>query len=71
MRTISLLLSLIILQLLTVGIVRAQDDLLNKSQSLFKPIPETPPELENNQITSEKVELGKMLYLTCPPIISP
>ncbi len=62
MRTISLLLSLIILQLLTVGIVRAQDDLLNKSQSLFKPIPETPPELENNQITSEKVELGKMLY---------
>lgn len=62
MRTLSLL-SLLILQLfILVGIVSAQDDLLNKSQSLFKPIPNSPPELENNPMTPEKVELGKMLY---------
>lgn len=61
MRTISLL-SLIILQLLMMNLAWSQDDLLNKSQSLFKPIPKTPPGLDNNPITQEKVELGKMLY---------
>jgi cytochrome c peroxidase len=40
----------------------SQDDLLNKSQTLFKTIPDSPPELENNPITQEKLELGKMLY---------
>jgi cytochrome c peroxidase len=30
--------------------------------SLFEPIPETPPELEDNPASPEKVELGKMLY---------
>jgi len=62
MRTITLIFSILILDLLIFGVVWAEDDLLNKSQNLFTPIPETPPELENNQITPEKVELGKMLY---------
>jgi cytochrome c peroxidase len=30
---------------------------------VFEPIPEDPPALEDNPITAEKVELGKMLYL--------
>ncbi len=62
MRTITLIFSILILDLLVMGVVWAENDLLNKSQSLFKSIPETPPELENNQLTQEKVELGKMLY---------
>lgn len=40
----------------------AQDGLLKKAQSLFKPIPATPPALKNNPLTPEKIELGKMLY---------
>lgn len=46
----------------SVTYAQSQDDLLNKSKSMFKPIPESPPELENNTITPEKVELGKMLF---------
>ncbi len=30
--------------------------------SLFEPIPEEPPEMEDNPATPEKVELGKLLY---------
>ena len=30
---------------------------------MFEPIPDDPPELADNPITAEKVELGKMLYL--------
>ena len=37
-------------------------DLLTKAKEKFKPIPTNPPVLENNPITPEKVELGKMLY---------
>ncbi|MBI2486753.1 MAG: cytochrome-c peroxidase [Deltaproteobacteria bacterium] len=40
----------------------AQDDLLKKAQTLFKPILEPPPVLKDNPITTEKIELGKMLY---------
>ncbi len=39
-----------------------QDDVLKKAQSLFKPIPDASPELKDNPMTTEKVELGKMLY---------
>ena len=42
----------------------AADDpaLLKRAQTTFKPIPATPPRLEGNPGTPEKVELGKMLY---------
>lgn len=44
------------------GSAWAQDDLLKKAQTLFKPIPATPPTLKDNTLTSEKIELGRMLY---------
>lgn len=37
-------------------------DLMQQAQTLFKPIPDTPPALEGNPATPEKVALGKMLY---------
>ncbi len=40
----------------------AQDALLQKAQSKFEPIPETPPALKNNPLNREKIELGKMLF---------
>jgi cytochrome c peroxidase len=42
----------------------AADDaaLLKRAQTTFKPVPATPPPLERNPITPEKIELGKMLY---------
>ena len=40
----------------------AQDDLSNRAQQLFQPIPTAPPELAANLSTPAKVELGKMLY---------
>ncbi len=53
---------LVLFLVLVVDNAWCQDDLKNKSQSLFKPIPDSPPQLENNPITLEKIELGKMLY---------
>ena len=53
---------MILLQTLIFTVARAQDDLLTKSNSLFKTIPNSLPEFENNKITPEKIELGKMLY---------
>lgn len=38
------------------------DELMNRSQALFKPIPDNPPGLEGNPSTPAKVALGKMLY---------
>lgn len=38
------------------------DPLLDKSRHWFKPIPENPPELIDNPLTPEKIELGKMLF---------
>jgi cytochrome c peroxidase len=40
----------------------ADDAVMEKAQKMFKPIPETPPELKNNPLTPTKLELGKMLY---------
>ena len=37
-------------------------ELMTKAKEKFKPIPANPPTLENNPITKEKIELGKMLY---------
>ncbi len=52
----------VIILVIVMGNARAQDDLLKKTQTLFKPIPSTPPALKNNPLTSEKIELGRMLY---------
>jgi cytochrome c peroxidase len=35
---------------------------MKRSQTVFKPIPRTPPTLEGNPLSPEKIELGKMLY---------
>lgn len=40
------------------------DDLLQRAQKRFKPIPNAPPVLKANPITPEKVELGRLLFLT-------
>ena len=40
----------------------AAQDLMKRSQTVFKPIPTAPPELEGNPLSPEKIELGKMLY---------
>ncbi len=53
---------LLILLVIVIGGAWAQDDLQKKAQNLFKPIPKTPPELKDNPLTPEKIELGKMLY---------
>jgi cytochrome c peroxidase len=45
-----------------VGAASAGDDLMQKAQSLFKPIPTEPPALQGNPATPEKVDLGKMLF---------
>lgn len=36
--------------------------LMKQANSLFAPIPEQPPELKNNPLTSEKIDLGHMLW---------
>lgn len=40
----------------------ASEGLLKLSQTMFEPIPHHPVALENNPLTAEKIELGKMLY---------
>jgi cytochrome c peroxidase len=54
--------ALLTLFLLIIPEVFAQDDLQNKAKSLLMPIPDNPPEFEDNPATIEKIELGKMLY---------
>lgn len=44
------------------GTAAAQRSLQEQAASLFKPIPEEPPQMESNPLTPEKVELGRMLY---------
>lgn len=48
--------------LLFIGSCVNASELLDRAKALFKPIPETPPELKDNAISAEKIELGKMLY---------
>ena len=38
------------------------DELLDQAVKMFKPIPPTPPVLERNPVTPEKIELGKLLF---------
>lgn len=40
----------------------AAEDLMEKAQKMFKPIPEEPPALIENSLTPSKLELGTMLY---------
>jgi cytochrome c peroxidase len=56
------LLFFVILCFLCTALVNAQD-LLTKAKASFKPIPTNPPVLKGNPLSSEKIELGKMLYL--------
>ncbi len=48
--------------LLLAGTAWSTDDLQKKAAALFKPLPSQAPALSGNPATSEKVELGKMLY---------
>lgn len=41
----------------------AADDLLARAKDHFEPIPTAVPEIADNKVTSEKVELGKMLFM--------
>ncbi len=42
--------------------IEAASPLMQRAQTLFEVVPDTPPDLEANPITPVKVELGKMLY---------
>ncbi|KIH77635.1 cytochrome c peroxidase [Geoalkalibacter ferrihydriticus] len=59
---IRLLLSAMMLVLLSLGFAWADDDLMRRAKAQFQPIPDTPPVLEGNPATPERVELGRMLY---------
>ena len=48
--------------LLPLTLVRGEDFLLKEARKHFKPIPFGPPELKDNPLTLEKIELGKMLF---------
>ncbi len=41
---------------------QAADGLMERARELFKPIPTKAPDIADNPVTKEKVELGKMLY---------
>ena len=45
-----------------VGVANAETDLMKKAQGMFQPIPDTPPVIENNLSTTEKIALGRMIY---------
>lgn len=38
------------------------DELIEQAAKVFKPIPATPPVLDRNPVTPEKIELGKLLF---------
>ncbi|GGC69050.1 cytochrome-c peroxidase [Marinobacter halophilus] len=40
----------------------AADDLMDRAQGTFEPIPKYPPVIDGNELTQAKVELGKMLF---------
>jgi cytochrome c peroxidase len=52
----------LLLVLVGAGFVLADDDLLRRAKAQFQPIPVSPPVLEGNPATPEKVDLGRMLY---------
>jgi cytochrome c peroxidase len=52
---------LIVIMVLMTDKAIATDELMKRAQTVFKPIPATPPLLEGKPITPAKIELGKML----------
>ncbi|WP_166642459.1 cytochrome-c peroxidase [Methylocaldum gracile] len=50
------------LPLMVVGNAWAAEELMQRAQALFKPIPTEPPPIRNTVVTPERIELGKMLY---------
>ena len=48
--------------LLAASTASADDDLMKRAQTRFKPIPKTVSEMKGKSFTPQKVELGKMLY---------
>jgi cytochrome c peroxidase len=48
--------------LMLMGTALAADEVMQRAQSMFKPIPQAPTALEGIPITREKVALGTMLY---------
>jgi len=44
------------------GPVLAAGELVNRARSLFEPVPREAPVIEGNTLTSDKIELGKMLF---------
>lgn len=47
---------------MVVGNAWAAEELMQRAQALFKPIPTEPPPIRNTVVTPERIELGKMLY---------
>ena len=62
MKTINFLFIICAVCLLSLSTAWASDNLMVRAKSIFKPIPESPPDLANNPATPEKIQLGKMLY---------
>lgn len=58
LRSVMFLLIVILIPSLTV----AADELMEKAQKRFKPIPKTTPEMQGKSFTNEKINLGKMLF---------
>ncbi|MBN2108490.1 MAG: cytochrome-c peroxidase [Deltaproteobacteria bacterium] len=46
----------------TASFAAVPDPVMQQAQALFKPIPKTPPALDHNPVTPEKIALGAMLY---------
>jgi len=40
----------------------AADELGDRARGMFKPIPQQPPTIDGNELTEDKIELGKMLF---------
>ncbi len=61
-RTLAFGLALVVGLVMLTAAAPAGDDLMQQARQAVKPIPSSPPALEGNLATPEKVELGKMLY---------
>src|SRR5512143_3204333 len=55
-------LALLAFFLFAVSTAGADDDLMTRAQTRFKPIPKTVAEMKGKSFTPQKMELGKMLY---------
>lgn len=56
------LLSYAVIPALIVSAAFADEDLMERAQARFKPIPTTIPEIKGKSFTPEKITLGRMLY---------